>query len=441
MLTHEAVVAEIAAQVKFQRQSGHTARIAKGSVSHVVPNPHAKRAPRPAIDASKLTNILSIDAAGRTCAAEAGVTFEQLVRATLPHGLIPATVPELKGITIGGAVSGCSVESMSYKHGGFHDSCLEYELVDGTGLARTLSRERDPELFEMVHGSYGTLGVLTRLTFRLVPAKPFVHMRYATLPTLEAFDRAVGEAMGDASVDFIDAIIHARDRFVLCLGRMVDRAPYAHRYDWLKIYYRSTRERAEDYLTTPDYLFRYDAECHWCTRTVPLLERKPVRFLLGKAVLGSTNLITWSRRLRPLLALKRRPEVVVDLFIPKTRFAEFYRWYERTIGYFPLWIVPYRAPRLYPWIADDYARRMGGTFFFDVAVYGMPNARREVDYDLLLEQKTTEVAGLKTLIAPNHYDEATFWSIFSRERYQAAKAALDPHGVFQDLYDKFRPGA
>ena len=40
------------------------------------------------------------------------------VAATLPHGLAPYVVPELETITIGGAVSGCSLESMSFEVGG-----------------------------------------------------------------------------------------------------------------------------------------------------------------------------------------------------------------------------------------------------------------------------------------------------------------------------------
>ena len=35
----------------------------------------------------------------------------------------------------------------------------------------------------MIHGSYGTLGILTRLVFRLVPAKPYVELEYRTLPS------------------------------------------------------------------------------------------------------------------------------------------------------------------------------------------------------------------------------------------------------------------
>ena len=88
------------------------------------------------IDISDLTSILSVDPVNRICVAESGVMFCDLVEATLRHGLVPIVVPELKTITIGGAVSGCSIESMSYRYGGFHDTCLEYEVITATGEVR-----------------------------------------------------------------------------------------------------------------------------------------------------------------------------------------------------------------------------------------------------------------------------------------------------------------
>ena len=50
-----------------------------------------------------------------------------------------------------------------------------------------------------------------------------------------------------------------------------------------------------------------------------------------------------------------------------------------------------------------------------------------------------ELDGIKTLISRNHYDEATFWNIYSKPRYDAAKARLDPDGIFLGLYEKFQP--
>src|SRR5690606_34947450 len=144
------------------------------------------------------------------------------------------------------------------------------------------------------------------------------------------------------------------------LGNFAARVPYVSDYRREGIYYKSTRTRAGDYLHTRDYLFRYDSDCHWLTRTVPGLESPLVRRLVGKYVLGSTNLIRWSNRLAPVLAaLQRRPDVVVDLFVPHRRIGDFYGWYAQNARFYPLWVIPYRMPRWYPWLSPAMVTKIG----------------------------------------------------------------------------------
>ncbi len=437
---HQEKVARVVEQVRRAARSGRPAGLRKRAVSHFVPNPGSRAVKPGRIDLSSLDEILEIDVERRRCVAEPGVTFHELTSRTLARGLMPATVPELKTITVGGAVSGCSLESLSYRRGGFHESCLEYEVVTSDGEVLRCGRERHRDLFEMLHGSYGTLAPLTELTFELLPARPYVRLEHRSFRRLADFWEALQRHCDEGSDErFIDAIIHDPGHFVLCLGSLVDRAPYLSSYDGTEIYYKSTRERTEDYLTTQDYFFRYDTECHWLSRTVPPLEWAPVRRLLGPYVLGSTNLITWSKRLEPILSrVQRRPDVVVDVFVPDHRFEEFFEWYRRVFDFWPLWIVPYRAPDAsYPWISDEHAERMGSSFLIDCAIYGKRNTDPDTDLSERLERKVFELGGIKTLISRNHYDEATFWSVYSRPRYDAAKARLDPAGLFPDLYRKF----
>lgn len=160
---------------------------------------------------------------------------------------------------------------------------------------------------------------------------------------------------------------------------------------------------------------------------------------MGKAILGSTNLIKWSKRLKSVMRLKKRPEVVVDAFIPSGRFGDFFKWYKDEFKFYPLWIVPYRSPQVYPWIDAEYAKKMDGAFFIDCAVYGKQNSERGIDYSEVLEKKTFELNGIKTLISRNHFNEATFWKVYSRKNYDAVKKVTDPNGLFKGLYEKFRP--
>ncbi len=436
---HTEKLHQISKEIRSRISDGNPIKIVKGSVPHFVPNPYDKSDKQPKIDIKNLNQILKIDVERQICIAEPGVTFSDLVAATLPHGLIPYTVPELKEITLGGAISGCSLESMSYRYGGFHDSCLEYEIITGTGKILRCSPEEHPDIFNMIHGSYGTLGILTKVMFKLLPAKPYVHMVYRTFSDFDSYWSFMKDHCDRGDVDFIDGIIHSPTSLVACLGTMVDEAPNVSSYQWLNIYYKSTLTKREDYLSTSDYLFRYDTECHWLTKTVPLMETKPARLALGKMVLGSTNLIKWSKRLKNIMKIKRRPEVVVDVFIPEKRIKDFYEWYIEYYQFYPLWIVPYRAPEIYPWINREYAKGMSDGFFVDCAVYGKKNNDRNVDYSETLEKKTIELGGIKTLISRNHFTKEEFWNVYDRDNYEAVKKQTDPKGLFKDLFEKFRP--
>ena len=169
---HDRRLNVVVAQVRDLAGSRAAAHVDKGGVHHVVPLPAGdRRFAGRRVDVSALRHVLEVDVERRRCVAEPGVTFADLLNATLPHGLAPAVVPELEGITVGGAVAGCAIESTSFRYGGFHDTCLDYEIVTGTGEVITCSPEREPLLFGMIHGSYGTLGILTKLSFGLIPAK------------------------------------------------------------------------------------------------------------------------------------------------------------------------------------------------------------------------------------------------------------------------------
>jgi FAD/FMN-containing dehydrogenase len=425
---HAAKVARLVAQIEA-RPGTTPLSLRKSSVSHQVPKAKDLRHRDDKVDISDLTEVIEIDPVRRICVAESGVTFVDLVAATLRHGLVPVVVPELKTITVGGAVAGCSLESMSFARGGFHDTCVELEVVTSDGRVLVCTRDNDHRLvFDMLHGAFGTLGIITRLTFELVPAKPYVHLVYERHRTLADYQAAIRRHADAHDVDFIDGIIHSPTCYALCLGRFVDTAPYVHRYDWVRVYYKSTRVRDDDYLRTADYLFRYD-------RGVTNVRPKS---LIGRIALGkfmtSSRWLALGRRLRWLLR-SRNPTVTIDLFIPMSRVAEFLTWYEREFGFYPLWCVPYRRVRDYPWLVDEYWSTLQDDMFLDLAIYGM-RQRGDGNVYRRIEDKLRELGGIKTLISHNYYSRDEFWSIWNKPNYEAVKRITDPNNRFRDLYTK-----
>jgi FAD/FMN-containing dehydrogenase len=309
---------------------------------------------------------------------------------------VPLVVPELKTITIGGAVSGCSIESMSYKYGGFHDTCLEYEVITARGEVLTCTPENQNSLvFQMMHGAFGTLGILSKLTFRLVPAKAYVKIVYEKYATLAAYQAAINRHFKAQDVDFMDGIIHSPTQYVLSVANFVDGAPYTHSYDWVRVYYQSTRTRSEDYLKTADYLFRYD-------RGVTNVHPKSFigRVLFGK-LLHSGTVLRAAEKLHFLLD-DEHPAITLDVFVPMSKVDEFLTWYERELGHFPLWCVPYKRVHDYEWVNQRFWTDLGeDELFLDLAIYGMKQPH-DRNYHKLVEDKLRELGGIKTLISHNY---------------------------------------
>jgi hypothetical protein len=403
----------------------------KNAVAHTVPQPGDPKHGDRKISILDLSEILALDPDGKTCIAEPGVTFEALVRETLKHHLVPLIVPELKTITVGGAVAGGGVESMSFRHGLFHDTCIEYELVTGTGQILRCSPEKDPEIFAMVHCSFGSLGILTQISFKLLPAAPFVRVDYLRFFGIDSFLDAIRKHSESQDVDFVDAVVHSPEEFVLCLGRFVEQAPYTHRYLW-DIYYRSTRTRELDYLRTYDYLFRYDRESFWNTRNFGL-ENRVLRLLAGPVALGSTKMLSLARRF-PFL-VRGPPDVAADVLLPFAKVQAFFEWYLEMFNYFPLWILPCRIERMYPFIESAFFGDLEDRLFVECGIFGFRQDGR-MDYYRILEEKVFELKGVKALNSCNFYDESMFWTIFDKKRYMKVKGVTDPVNLFRDVYHK-----
>jgi FAD/FMN-containing dehydrogenase len=426
-LDHDAKVTRLQDELR-RAERGRPLRLHKRAVSHKVPV-WRKPASRQELRLDNLDQILSIDPVSRTCVAEPGVSFDKLVEETGRHGLAPIIVPELKTITIGGAVAGCSIESTSYKNGGFHDTCLEYEVLSTTGDRLICTPNNEHQLvFQMMHGTFGTLGVLTRLKFKLMPVKRYVHVAYEHHSTLEAYLAAIQRHFEARDVEFMDGMIHSRTRYTLSLGECVNEAPYTHSYDWYRVYPDSVDARDEDYLRTADYFFRYD---HGVTRVHP--SSFAMRLLFGK-LFGSTQLLRLAHKF-PSLAGAEHDSVTQDLFLPFSRTAEFIRWFQGEYDFYPIWVVPYARVRDYEWASGEFYRGMKDPLFIDLGIYGLPQRRGKNEYRVL-EEKLKEVNGMKTLISCNFYSEDEFWSLWNKETYSAVKRQLDPDGMLDDLYAK-----
>ncbi|CAG0959307.1 Delta24-sterol reductase [Burkholderiales bacterium] len=402
-------------------------------------------APRPRIDLSGFDEVVRVDPEAGVVEAEGMTTFEALADATLARGTMPAVVPQLKSITLGGAVAGVGIEATSFRHGLVHDAVVALDVLTGDGrIVRCTADNEHADLFRGFANSYGTLGYALGVTMRTLPVRRYVeatHVRHTD--AARAFDD-LAMRCDDPGVDFLDGVVFAPGEILLTEGRFVDAAPWASDYTYERIYYRSLRERERDYLATRDWLWRWDTDWFWCSKNVGA-QWPPLRRLLGRRRLNSVTyqrIMRWNSRVglsRAYARLRGRhvEPVIQDVDIPVERAAEFLDFLHREVGILPVWLCPIRAPAgaaratLYPLEPGRLYVNVG---FWDVVE--SREARPPGEVNRAIERIVEALGGLKSLYSDSYYTEDAFWRIFDRDAYLALRKRYDPDSRLRDLYDK-----
>ncbi len=403
----------------------------------------------PGLDVSGLAGVLDVDPRTRTAQVQGMCTYEDLVAATLVHGLVPPVVPQLRTITLGGAVSGLGIESTSFRHGLPHESVREMDVLTGSGELVT-TRPGEP-LFDAFPNSYGSLGYATRLVVDLEPVPAYAALRHVRFTDPAALARAVagivatGEHAGER-VDGLDGVAFAPGELRLTLARWTDRRGVDGEalpdYAGQRVYHRSVRERATDLLTVEDYLWRWDADWFWCSGAFgaqhPLVRRVWPRRLRRSDVyhrlLGVDRRLHVADRLDRLARRPERERVVQDVEVPLERLGDFLAWFDERVGMRPVWLCPLVARRSWPLYPLEPGRTYVNVGFWGTVHVG-PDAPRG-PLNRAIEERVHELGGHKSLYSESFYDRATFDSLYGGATLDAVRAATDPGGRLTTLYDK-----
>jgi len=396
------------------------------------------------LDLHDFRHVVEVNTEAGWVDVEGLCTYEDLAAATLPHGMMPAVVPQLKTITIGGAAAGVGIEATSFRQGLVHDTLLEMDVLLPHGELVTAAPDNDRrDLFFGFPNSYGTLGYALRLRARVVPVQPFVRVEHARVREPAAFfDLLAERCTGPA--DFVDGVVFNANEYVVNTGGFVAEAPWRSDYTYEKIYYKSLLEKQVDYLTTPDYIWRWDTDWFWCSKNL-FAQNPVVRRLLGRERLNSrtyTRVMRFNSKwgfTRRLARLRGRfPESVIqDVDIPLARAPEFLAFFMREVGVLPIWICPI-GPAQHDNRFPLYSMQSEGLYinfgFWDVVE--STTGHEPGHFNRLIENKVLELGGIKSLYSESYFDRETFARAYAIDRYQALKAKYDPQHRALDLYDK-----
>ncbi|KID30959.1 FAD/FMN-dependent dehydrogenase [Prauserella sp. Am3] len=423
---------------------GTPVRLAKGTSNLFRPRSRATAG----LDVSAFDHVLSIDPQNRTADVEGMVTYERLVDATLPHGLMPLVVPQLKTITLGGAVTGLGIESSSFREGMPHESVLEMDILTGAGDVVTATPDGEhSDLFFGFPNSYGTLGYALRLRIELAPVRPYVRLEHLRFSDPARYFERLARACRDREADFVDGTVFAPDELYLTLATFSGEPDEVSDYTWMDVYYRSIREKTVDHLPIRDYLWRWDTDWFWCSRALGAQNRL-VRLLAGPRLLRSDvywKIVGFERRHRlwerasRLLGRPEREAVMQDIEVPVHRAEEFLAFLHREIPISPVWICPLsgRDARRWPLYELD-PEELYVNFGFWGTVPLEPG-EPQGSHNRRVENVVTELDGRKSLYSESFYDRDTFWRLYGGNQgqtYQALKHRYDPNGRLLDLYAK-----
>jgi FAD/FMN-containing dehydrogenase len=406
--------------------------------------------PQTGLDVSAFARVMRVDPVRRTAWVGGMTTYEDLCEATLRHRLMPMVVPQLKTITLGGAISGLGIESTSLRNGIPHESMTELEILAGDGrVIRATAGNEHAGLFRGFPNSYGTLGYTLSVTIELEPVQPFVHLRHYRFETPEACMDAIAQIAAEGSfrshrADFLDGTAFAPDELYLTVGAFSDVAPWRSDYTGQQIYYTSIRSASEDFLTINDYLWRWDTDWFWCSR--PFGVQKPlVRRLWPRRYRRSDvyrKLVALDRRygLTDTMTARRqhppREMVVQDVEIPVEHGADFLRFFAANVGMSPVWMCPLRLREERAW--PLWPMRPGEVYvnfgFWGTA--SLPAGRADGYFNRLVEDEVAKLDGHKSLYSTSFYAEDEFYQRYNGEEYWALKRAYDGDGRLLSLYEK-----
>ena len=406
----------------------------------------------PGLDVSGLDGVIAVTVDPDTGAATADVqgmcTYEALVDELLPLGYIPQVVPQLRTITLGGAVTGLGIESTSFRSGLPHESVVEMDVLTGGGEIVSATPDGEhADLFEAFPNSYGSLGYATRLRISLEKVPGFVALRHVRFDDATSAAKAITDVVEAGAwqgerVDAVDGTSFSPDEIYLTLATFVsDEAPVSD-YAGMDIYYRSIQQRKTDTLTTMDYLWRWDTDWFWCSGAFGAQNRWarriwPRRFRRSDVyhrLLALDSRVHLGAVLDRIKGVGPREKVIQDVEVPVEALPEFLSWFDSEVGMRPVWLCPLRTTRTWP----IYPLRPGETYV-NVGFWGaveVPPGSPPGMMNRRIEEQVHALGGHKSLYSEAFYDEETFGQMYGGDVLAAVRARYDPDGRLSTLYEK-----
>ncbi|KAH6620523.1 hypothetical protein C7974DRAFT_235729 [Boeremia exigua] len=421
---------------------------------------HASFDPSAIIDVSAFNKIICINASTQTALVEPNVPMDALVAATTAEGFLPPVVMEFPGITVGGGFVGTAGESSSFKYGFFDRTVVRAEVVLANGTLMHCSSTENAELFDGLRGSFGTLGVLTLVEVMLVPLRSWVEVTYRPITSSRQAMEVLQQETRKEDNDYVDGVLFSKRSGVVVSGRLVSepsspRIPvrrFSRPWDeWFWIHARSLTlagTLTTELIPIEDYLFRYDRGAFWMGMYAYHHFFVPFWYIFRVLL----DYFMHTRIMYHALHASGYTDryIIQDIAFPAANAGAFVDYVDSKFGIYPLWLCPLRKdgrvsmghPREFEGMVCGQGRADGQAYegeYINIGVWG-PYPSSGAEYfsaNREMEQKTSELGGLKWLYSRVFYTEDEWWKLYDKEEYETLRAKFGATGL-PSIWEKVR---
>jgi glycolate oxidase FAD binding subunit len=142
-----------------------------------------------ALETGRLNRVVAYDPGDLTLSVEAGLPLSQLASVLAEHHqFLPLAVPFLSCATVGGTIASGVDSPLRQLYGTARDFVLGMEFVTGDGRVvksggRVVKNVSGYDLHKLLIGSFGSLGVITKVHFRTFPVLTSTRALIAFFPS------------------------------------------------------------------------------------------------------------------------------------------------------------------------------------------------------------------------------------------------------------------
>jgi delta24-sterol reductase len=414
-----------------------------------------------------LHDILYINEENQTVCVEPMVSMGQLSRYLLPLGYQLAVSVEMDDLTVGGLINGVGIQTNSHIHGCLTDTVSTYEIVLSDGSVVKATREENTDLYYGIPWSHGTLGFLVSVELKIIPCKPYMHLKYIPVYSAAELQAKMEVFTQEKNPNqFVEVTIYSKETSVIMVGNFADlpadlgNAKYNPTgYFWRPWFYKHveaylTNGEGEEYMPLRHYIHRHTRSMFWeLGDLIPFGNHPIYRYLfgwLGAPKVSIVKLFTNTPEIRRKTVYSH---VIQDIMIPITEMKAGIELFDEQFAVYPLLVYPVRMferPKEYKGLTFPLPNPSDETnppsqMYFDLGAYGVPPAVRQgKPWDArksirALEQFTRDVKGYQMLYADIFMDRDEFELMFDHEGYRELRHKYKAVGAFPEVWDKVKP--